>query len=909
MVHEQRHNRFTTLILLLLFLLWSRMAGAEPTVVTIGVLAKRGPAVVQQRWTATAAYLSQQIPEYTFTIVPLDFDAMFAAVAQEKIDFFITNSSFYMELEAAHGVSRIATLQNRLNDKTSTLFGGVIFTAISRTDLATLDDLKGHSFMAVNPRSFGGWQMAWREFKKAGIDPEKDFSKLLFGETHDAVVRAVLAEKVDAGTVRTDTLERMLADGSINPNDFRIINPQPPDDAFPFYRSTPLYPEWPFGKLQHTPPQLAKQVAVALLRMPPDAPAAVAANIAGWEVPLNYHPILDLMRELHLGPYCFTGTATLEEIIEHRWREGSAIIILFVLLLAGLFWSSFYGRRTKKLHLALTAELARREEAEAKLQDHHQHLETLVQRRTRELQQTNLQSRKAHERLEASQRVAHLGCWEWQIPENTLWWSTEIYRIFGLAPGEFNATLEGFLNSVHPNDRRTVQRAVAEAFSHGRDYDIEHRIVLPDGEVRIVQENGRVEFDHGGSPIRMIGTVQDITQRKQTEKEKKELESQLQHLHKIEAIGTLAGGIAHDFNNLLTPILGYAELAEVSIADTEEARSHIAEVIKAGNRAAALIRQILTFSRKTGVASDFFSPVTMVKESLKLLRASTPSSIEIREEINNDSGLIHTDPTKFQQVIVNICTNAVHAIENEKGVITVRIDRRHLDAADLPPNQEMTPGEFIEISISDTGCGMDEATLRHIFEPYYTTKEPGRGTGLGLAIVHGIIHEMHGAVRVASEVGHGTTFTILIPAAEKGATVDENNPDTEFLPHGDEHILVVDDEQPVLLAEKLIMEGLGYRVTTMQNSEEALAEFKKNPAAFDLIFTDQTMPVLTGKDLATAILAIRPEIPIIITTGHSSMINEESLKQIGVKALLMKPVSRHSMAITIRNLLNNSPAN
>ncbi|MFC1512874.1 PhnD/SsuA/transferrin family substrate-binding protein [Thermodesulfobacteriota bacterium] len=907
MAHKQRQLRFLIPVLILLLLpllLWSASVCAAPPTIAIGVLAKRGPTIAFSKWGATAQYLSEHIPQYNFVIVPLDFTTLHQAVEQEKIDFFITNSSYYVELEAQFNVSHIATLENLLDGKSSNLFGGVIFTSIARTDLKTLDDLKGHSFMAVNPRSLGGWQMAWRELKKAGINPHQDFSQLSFGETHDAVVHAVLSEKVEAGTVRTDTLERMLAEGKISANDFRIINQQPQGSGFPFFRSTSLYPEWPFAKLQHTPPELAKLVARALLRMEPDNLAAKNAQIAGWNVPLNYYPIHELMRYLHLGPYHLLGMASLDELIKHRWREGAAILFLITLLLAALFWSWLFNRRIKKIHTSLTSELSRREAAETKLEEHRQHLETLVQRRTNELQQTNLLSHKAHVRLEEAQRVAHLGCWEWQIPGNSLWWSAEIYRIFGLAPAQFAASFEGFLDTVHPADRDLVQRAVEETLANGSDYDIEHRIILPSGEERIVHERGKVQCDHTNKPVRMIGTVQDITHRKQTEDEKKDLEDQLLHLHKIEAIGTLAGGIAHDFNNLLTPILGYAELVEEAVADNEDASRHIAEVITAGNRAAALVQQILTFSRKSDISADFFSPAIMVKESLKLLRSSLPSSIDIQTKIDNDSGLIHADPTKFQQVIVNICTNALHAMENEKGVLTVRLGRRQLGAADLLPNHEMTPGEFIEIIISDTGCGMAEATVQHIFEPYFTTKEPGRGTGLGLAIVHGIIREMHGAVRVTSKVGRGTTFAIHIPAA-KQATTEAVPADPQPLPGGNEHILIIDDEKPVLLAEKLILERLGYRVTAKTNSEEALAEFEKNPTAFDLIFTDQTMPGLTGTDLASRILAIRPEMPIILSTGYSSVVNKESAKAMGIKTFLMKPVSRQTMATTVREMLDS----
>ena len=311
---------------LLLFLLHGGLlfrpvqADAAKKQVKIGVLANRGAETTLKLWTPTADYLTANVPRYSFSIVPLGFHEIGPAVARGDVDFVLANSSIYVELEARYGVNRIATLQNKGWQGGQTVFGSVIFSQANRSDINTLADLKGKSFLAVDEDAFGGWQVAWRELKNCGLDPYRDFSSLRFTETtHDAVVYAVRDGKADAGTVRTDTLERMAAEGKIDISAFRILNQQH-DVNFPFLLSTRLYPEWPFAKARHTDNELAEQVLIALLKMPHDNPAAKAAKIAGWTIPLDYHPVHDLMKELRLGPYQDYGKITLADVIRQYWH-------------------------------------------------------------------------------------------------------------------------------------------------------------------------------------------------------------------------------------------------------------------------------------------------------------------------------------------------------------------------------------------------------------------------------------------------------------------------------------------------------------------------------------------------------------------------------------------------------------
>jgi phosphate/phosphite/phosphonate ABC transporter binding protein len=361
-------------VVLIASLSLSQVAHGKEDTVKIGVLAYRGKDQAMQMWSPTALYLSRHIPGHTFAIVPLDFHEMGPAVGSGAVDFVVTNTSFYVELESQYGVSRIATMQNKQNSSFYTLFGGVIFCRADRQDIHDLRDLKRKKFVAVEETSLGGWQAAWREFKAAGIDPYRDFSELAFANTHDAVVYAVRDGTADAGTVRTDTLERMQDAGLIDLSIFRILNQQYEKD-FHFALSTRLYPEWPFAKIKDTSDDLAQDVVIALLQLRPGDPAAKAAHITSWTIPLNYQPVHDLLKELHLGPYRDYGKMTLSGVVREYWPwiALSALALLFATMTAGYVISLNHRLSTAQL----------------KLRKHQDELETTVLERTAQLRSMN----------------------------------------------------------------------------------------------------------------------------------------------------------------------------------------------------------------------------------------------------------------------------------------------------------------------------------------------------------------------------------------------------------------------------------------------------------------------------------------------------------------------------------------
>jgi PAS domain S-box-containing protein len=404
-----------------------------------------------------------------------------------------------------------------------------------------------------------------------------------------------------------------------------------------------------------------------------------------------------------------------------------------------------------------------------------------------------------------------------------------------------------------------------------------------------------------GDLIGAIETLEDITDRILAEEERNKLEAQLTHAHKMESIGTLAGGIAHDFNNILSAIFGYTQLAMYDVSDPEKARKELKEVLKAGDRAKNLVNQILTFSRK---ADAKYSPISLTKtvmDSIKMMRSVLPTTIDIRHDLI-DYGLVLADPTQIHQVMMNLCTNAAHAMDKTGGVMEVRLRRVELDEG-TQSGLNLPLGAYLWLCVSDTGHGMTPEVMARIFDPYFTTKEVGRGTGLGLAVVHGIVQSHGGTITCTSSPGKGTTFDIYLPEILSEEAVMSHHEERP-LPSGTERILFVDDEPILVKLADNMLSKLGYTVVTRSSSSGALELFQKDPDKYDLVITDMTMPGMTGDRLAQKLMEIHHDIPIILCSGYSEHISEEKAKNIGIRAFVMKPLEMKELAITIRKILD-----
>ena len=400
-----------------------------------------------------------------------------------------------------------------------------------------------------------------------------------------------------------------------------------------------------------------------------------------------------------------------------------------------------------------------------------------------------------------------------------------------------------------------------------------------------------------GAVINYVSIHRDITRQVK-------LERDLRQAQKMEAIGTLAGGIAHDFNNILTAIVGYAEIARFTLAQADPVRRNLDQVLNASTRATELVKRILAFSRQTEQKHQPVPIVSVVKEALKLLRPSLPTTIEIRNEIllSLEEGVIFADPTEIHQVLMNLCTNAAHAMRANGGVLLVRLSCTLVHDSQNPLYPDLEPGPYVCVSISDTGHGIDPAVMERIFDPYFTTKSIGEGTGLGLSVVQGIVRTYGGAITVHSEPGEGTTFEVFLRSMEKQTPTGTEA--GQALPVGAERILFVDDEAILAELGKELLESLGYKVVAKTNSLEALETFRADPHGFDLVITDMTMPSLRGEELAREIIALRPGMPIILCTGYSELINETQAREMGIREFVMKPYMVANFAETIRKSLN-----
>ena len=374
----------------------------------------------------------------------------------------------------------------------------------------------------------------------------------------------------------------------------------------------------------------------------------------------------------------------------------------------------------------------------------------------------------------------------------------------------------------------------------------------------------------------------------------------------MEAIGTLAGGIAHDFNNILTAIKGYTELAEMILTDNPKVREHLGAVLQASSRAADLVRQILAFSRQQQPDRRPIQLRPVVGESLKLLRATIPSTIEFDTSLATDAPLVLGNATQIHQVLMNLGTNAWHAMKDRTGRLQVTLEKCVVDAAHAATQPRLRPGVYARVSVSDTGCGMDQPTLRRIFEPFFTTKPPGEGTGLGLAVVHGIMDDHDGAVIVYSQPGEGTVFHVYFPAHAGEATVAAADEGPVSRGHG-ERVLFVDDEELLVRLGQRTLTALGYEVEVATQPAAALAMVQADPQRFALVLTDLTMPGMTGLLLASQLLQIRPGLPIILMTGYNASLMSERVKAAGIRQLLLKPISIRSLGAAVQAALSAEP--
>ncbi|HOK09821.1 MAG TPA: response regulator [Candidatus Hydrogenedens sp.] len=481
-------------------------------------------------------------------------------------------------------------------------------------------------------------------------------------------------------------------------------------------------------------------------------------------------------------------------------------------------------------------------------------------------------------------------------------WGGAVTQVTGYLPRELDMIdFQRWVDHIHPEDLPRVQAHIAIAREEVGKFRIEYRLMHKSGEYRYIENQGVVLPDANGEAYRILGSIKDITAQKQEEEERRRAEQQIQHSQRLESLGVLAGGIAHDFNNLLAVIIGLTDMALNEVPKKTPLHDDLKEVLQAAHRAKDLVKQILTFSRQTGEERSPLYLHVIAREALKLLRATTPPSIEIIDNIDVHSGAIMGNPAQIHQVVMNYCTNAIQAMP-KGGKLEVDIRDVVLDNSASSIHPKLKPGTYVKLTVRDNGHGMEPQILERIFDPFFTTKKPGEGTGMGLAVVHGIVSAHGGAIIVESKPGMGSTFYTYFPRIDH-PIVSEQKSDEEPL-EGHERILFVDDEESVCKLGKRVLTQWGYEVEACQNPLSALAIFTQAPDRFDLVVTDQAMPKMSGEVLARWVKELRPEIPVILFTGFSGELSPDELKRLGIDEIVMKPIVARDLAQRIRKVLD-----
>jgi PAS domain S-box-containing protein len=474
-------------------------------------------------------------------------------------------------------------------------------------------------------------------------------------------------------------------------------------------------------------------------------------------------------------------------------------------------------------------------------------------------------------------------------------------KIWGRSCQSLYKSPRAWLDAVHHDDRTRILQAALERQVSG-NYDEQYRIVQPDGSERWIHDRAFPVRDSNGTVVRIAGVAEDITSHKQAQADRDQLEAQLRQVQKMDAVGTLAGGIAHDFNNILGAIIGNTQLAIMDLAADHPARKSLDEVKKAGARAKALVMQILAFARQQPQEREVVELVPVLEDVVKLARATLPASVELVLQCEPGSTSVRADVTQIHQIVLNLCTNAWQAMEGQPGRIDLRLERVQVDADLVRSHPNLQPGRHARISVTDTGKGMDAATLERIFEPFFTTKGPGQGTGLGLSVVHGIMRLHQGTITVQSAPGSGTRFDLYFPTVTP-ATQPRFTPPSQLAHGSGQHVLYLDDEEQLVFLTTRVLQRSGYRVSGFSRPSEALAAFRAQPDQFDLVVTDYNMPGMSGLQVASELLKLRPDLPVVLASGYLTDELRAEAALTGIRHTLYKPETVEGLCNAVHQFL------
>ncbi|MGC3959146.1 MAG: response regulator [Verrucomicrobiota bacterium] len=658
----------------------------------------------------------------------------------------------------------------------------------------------------------------------------------------------------------------------------------------------------------HTPTRYT--IAVAQMLM-----SALLIHLTGGRIETHFH--------------VFGSLAILAFYRDWRVLAAATTVVIADHLLRGLFWpQSVYGVLTAPITRSLEhggwvifevtfllvamrkslAEMMYTAERQARLEALNESFERKVAERTADLTRENFERqlveydlKQSEARLARAQQIAHMGSWEWDIQRDKVIWSAETARLYGFTSEDLGKHMERCLERVHPEDLAVVRKSL-EVARAGQPFVSDHRVLLPDGTERFLHGLGEVIKNENGETIRIIGTVQDVTEAHQASKALQRSEEQLRQAQKMEAVGRLAGGVAHDFNNLLTVISGYASMSLMQMDQASPLRKHTEQIQKAAERAASLTGQLLAFSRKQVLQPQVLQLNGVVGGLEKMLRRLIGEDIELATVFDPKLGNVKADPGQIEQVIINMVVNARDAMP-QGGKLTISTANVTLDQATSFRNRSLPMGEYVMFAISDTGAGMSSEVLSHVFEPFYTTKGVGRGTGLGLATCYGIVCQSHGDIRVYSEVNQGTTFKIYLPRVDAPVTPQNTDPVSNELPAGTESVLIVEDDAEVRRLSVEILAECGYQVQEACDGAAALKLINAS-SSFDLMITDVIMPRMSGRELFGKVKDIIPNTRVLFMSGYT----DDALAQHGVLEpglwFIEKPFSPARLARKVREVLD-----